>query len=241
MTAGKGARAGPGPMRGGILIVDDHPIVARGLAEVLGQQPGLRVCGIVHDAHAALLAVKERSPDMAVVDISLKGDDGIELVKRIRARRHKLPILILSMHDESVYAERALRAGAQGYIMKEALTANLVRAVRRVLKGDIFLSDAVRSDIMRRQVGIGLGTARPGASPIQARSDREMEIFRLIGRGRGTREIADTLHRSVKTVQSHRENIKKKLGLRGSAELVRLAVEWGLVEQRRRGRARGGS
>jgi DNA-binding NarL/FixJ family response regulator len=219
-----GARAA----RARILLVEDHPIVRQGLAQILGQTPDLEVCSFAEDAHSALRAAGTCRPDLVIVDISLKSDDGLELVKDLRSRKVQTPILILSMHQESVYAPRAMRAGAQGYVMKGEPTPRLLAAVRKVLSGGLFFSDEVTADLLRRQIG-GEPTA---LSPVELLTDKELQIFRLIGQGRSTREISEALHRSVKTVEAHRENIKLKLGIKNSPQLVRAAVEWTAAEER---------
>jgi DNA-binding NarL/FixJ family response regulator len=209
-----------------ILIVDDHPIVRQGLRSLIDQESDLTVCGEAGSAGEALKAVPALKPDLLLVDISLKGPDGLELTKSIRALEPDLPILIVSMHDETLYAERVLRAGANGYIMKEEVAQNMVQAVRKVLNGDIYMSDRMRQKILRGVAGQRSHTA---TSAIDRLSDRELEVFRLIGQGMGTRKIAEQLHLSVKTIETYRAHIKEKLGLDNATELVRQAVQW--VEQ----------
>lgn len=209
-----------------ILIVDDHPIVRQGLRSLIDQENDLMVCGEAGSAADALRALNTLKPDLILVDISLKGPDGLELTKSIRAILPDMPILIVSMHDESLYAERVLRAGANGYIMKEEVSQSVILAIRRVLKGDIFISDRMRQKILR---GVA-GQRTPSAtSSIERLSDRELEVFRLIGHGHGTRQIAGDLHLSVKTIETYRAHIKEKLSLANATELVRQAVQW--VEQ----------
>jgi DNA-binding NarL/FixJ family response regulator len=211
-----------------ILLVEDHPIVRQGLAQLLGQTSDLEVCSFAEDCLSALRAVKTENPDMAIVDISLQSADGLDLVKDLRAGKHYLPVLILSMHQESVYAQRAMRAGAQGYVMKGEPTPRLLAAVRKVLSGGLSFSEEVTSELLRRQIG-----GEPAIlSPIEFLTDKELQIFRFIGQGRTTREIAELLHRSVKTIEAHRENIKLKLGIKKSPQLVRAAVEWDSSEDR---------
>lgn len=209
-----------------VLIVDDHPIVRQGLRSLVDQEEDLFVCGEAGSAAEALKAVSALKPDLLLVDISLKGPDGLELTKSVRALEPDLPILIVSMHDESLYAERVLRAGANGYIMKEEVAQNVVHAARKVLSGDIYISDRMRQKILR---GVAGQRNHPASSSIERLSDRELEVFRLIGQGHGTRQIAEDLHLSVKTIETYRAHIKEKLGLSNATELVRQAVQW--VEQ----------
>jgi DNA-binding NarL/FixJ family response regulator len=206
-----------------ILIVDDHPIVRRGLAELVNQEAGLVVSGQAEDAHQAMEAIRAQEPDMVIVDISLKETSGLELIKDIKTRHPGLPVLTLSMHDESLYAERALRAGARGYIMKQQATEELIMAIRKVLDGHVYVSDTVAAKMVRKLVGRGPDV---GASAIDRLSDRELEVFRLIGEGHGTRQIAEKLHLSVKTIETYRAHIKEKLNLADSAELLQHAIQW---------------
>jgi DNA-binding NarL/FixJ family response regulator len=214
--------------RARILLVEDHPIVRQGLAQLLGQTPDLEVCAFAEDSLSALQAVKTEKPDLAIVDISLQSADGLDLVKDLRAKKNQLPVLILSMHQESVYAQRAMRAGAQGYVMKGEPTPRLLAAVRKVISGGLFFSEEVTSELMRRQI---CGESAV-LSPMELLTDKELQIFRLVGQGRSTREIAEALHRSVKTIEAHRENMKLKLGIKNSPQLVRAAVEWAASEDR---------
>jgi DNA-binding NarL/FixJ family response regulator len=204
-----------------ILLVDDHPILRQGLARLINEQKDLMVCGEFEEAAKALDSIEEIKPDAAIVDISLKGASGIELLKNIKIRFPSLHVLVLSMHDESLYAERALRAGASGYIMKQEATEQVLVALRRVLGGEIYLSEIMSSKLMHQLVG-GKPTA---GSLLERLSDRELEIFGLIGQGRGTRQIAEQLHLSVKTVESHRAHIKEKLNLKNATELVHRAIQ----------------
>jgi DNA-binding NarL/FixJ family response regulator len=206
-----------------VLIVDDHPIVRRGLAELVNQETGLVVCGQAEDAHQAMEAIKAQQPDMVIVDVSLKETSGLELIKDIKTRYPGLPVLTLSMHDESLYAERALRAGARGYIMKQQATEELVTAIRKVLNGQLYVSDAIAAKMVGKLVG---GGPDAGASAMERLSDRELEVFRLIGAGHGTRRIAEKLHLSVKTIETYRAHIKEKLNLADSVELVQHAIQW---------------
>jgi len=206
-----------------VLIVDDHPIVRQGLALLINREPDLAVCGDAEEASSALRGIEELKPDLIVVDISLNGPDGLDLLKTIRSRDPNLPVLILSMLDESVYAERALRAGANGYIMKQEATERVLVAIRRILGGEIYVSDRMADRMLHRFVGGGPVAQR---SPIADLTDRELEVFRLIGDGHGTRQIAEELHISVKTVESYQAHIKEKLSLKNSRELVQRAIQW---------------
>jgi len=206
-----------------IFIVDDHPIVRKGLTQLINQEPELVVCGEAENAETALELLKKVKPDLAIVDISLRGIDGIELTQLIRARFENIPILVVSMHDESLYAERALRVGARGYIMKQEAIEKMMEAIRKVLRGELYVSERVSANIVKRFVD---GKAEGVSSPEELLSDREMEVFQLIGQGFGTRQIADQLHVSVKTVETYRANIKEKLYLKNATELMKHAVHW---------------
>jgi DNA-binding NarL/FixJ family response regulator len=206
-----------------VLVVDDHPIVRQGLSMLINRCDDLMVCGSAQDSSTAMEAVRTLKPDMAVVDISLKDSNGIELMKDIKAFDPALPILTLSMHEESLYAERALRAGAKGYIMKQEGTEKLISAIRIVLKGQIYISDKLAGKIINKMVS---GAAETTASPIESLSDRELEVFLLIGKGQRTREISNQLHLSPKTVETYRSHIKEKLSLDSSAELLQHAIQW---------------
>jgi DNA-binding NarL/FixJ family response regulator len=205
-----------------VLLVDDHPIVRQGLALFIDREPDLTVCGQADDASSALKAVRNSIPDFVVLDISLDGPDGLELLKAIRAEYPKLPVLVLSMHDESLYAERALRAGANGYIMKQEATEKVLTAIRQILGGDVYLSDRLTKRMLQQFAN---GSVSP-CDPLSKLSDRELEVYRLIGTGHGTRQIADELHVSAKTIESYQAHIKEKLSLRNARELVQNAVEW---------------
>jgi len=204
--------------------VDDHPIVRQGLALFIEREPDLMVCGEAEDATSALQAIRESTPDFVILDISLDGRDGLELLKTLRVRHPSLPVLVLSMHDESVYAERSLRAGANGYIMKQEAADKVITAIRQILGGDVYLSDRLTKRMLQQFVN---GSISP-RDPLAKLSDRELEVFRLIGAGHGTRQIADELHVSTKTVESYQAHIKEKLALRNARELVQHAVEWSL-------------
>jgi DNA-binding NarL/FixJ family response regulator len=206
-----------------VYVIDDHPIVREGLTRLINGEPDLFVCGAAEDTYTALRSMEILKPDIAIADISLKGPDGIELIKNLKNRMPGLPVLVLSIHDESIYAPRALRAGARGYIMKQEATENVLVALRRVLGGEIYLSDRMANKVLQQFVGAG------GTSPrfsVDRLSDRELEVFRLIGQGHGTRRIAEELHLSVKTVESYREHIKEKMTLSDASELVQHAIQW---------------
>jgi len=205
-----------------VLLVDDHPIVRQGLAQLINQEMDLVVCAQAEDAHGAHHAIATHRPDIVILDISLNGPDGLAVLKDIRMIDAALPVLILSMHDESLYAERALRAGANGYIMKQEATERVLEAIRRIRGGEVFVSDRVAKRLLRQVVS----SPAAGKSPMEALSDRELAVFRLMGKGRGTREIADDLHVSVKTVESYQAHIKEKLSLKNARELVQHAFQW---------------
>jgi len=206
-----------------VLIVDDHPIVRKGLAGLIREEPDLEVCGEAADATEALALVEKLAPDLVLVDLSLKSGHGIELIKQVKSVRPGIRMLVSSMHDESLYAERALRAGAMGYVNKQEATESIVEAIRRVLKGQIFLSPRMTERVLRRMVDTG---GRIDRSAIEGLSDRELTVFECIGRGLTTRQIAESLSIGVKTVETYRESIKAKLHLANYAELSRRAVHW---------------
>jgi len=206
-----------------ILVVDDHPIVRQGLAQLIEEEPDLEVCAQAEDAPEAMSLIKKLGPDFLIIDISLKETSGMELIKDVKAAYPNLPVLALSMHDESLYAERSLRAGARGYVMKSEATVKVVDAIRKILSGRIYVSENVAAKMMNKIVG-----AQPdvGASAIERLSDRELEVFSLIGQGYGTRKIADRLHLSVKTIETYRAHIKNKLNLTDATELLQYAIRW---------------
>jgi len=213
-----------------ILLVDDHPVVRDGLTTIINHQQDLNVCGGADDAHQALTAISELRPDVVVVDISLKSSDGIELTKSIKSRYPKLPVVVLSVHDEMVYAERALRAGARAYLMKEVVSENIVVAIRKVLKGDIFVSEAISKRFLHKLAG---DKACESNMSIENLSDRELEIFHLIGEGYKASQIANKLHISVKTVETYRGRLKEKLNLDSAAELLQYAIKWTKSEDKK--------
>ncbi len=206
-----------------ILIVDDHPLMRKGLALSLDAETDLTVCGQVANAEEALSVLEELDPDLAIVDISLPGMGGLELIKHMQALRPEMRTLVVSRHDEALYAERAIRAGARGYVMKLEAGEMIVKAVRRVLAGGIYVSEEINERLL---LGMAAGRPKMAESPLELLSDRELEVFELTGRGRGTREIAERLYLSVKTVESYRARIKEKLNLKTAAELMQHAVQW---------------
>lgn len=211
------------PQKSRVFVVDDHPIIRQGLTMLIDREPDLTVCGVADGAAAALSGIPQTAPHVLLLDLSLEGPDGLDLLKVIRTRQPHLPVLIFSMHDESIYAERAMRAGANGYLMKREPTDKLLTAIRRVLRGEVYLSERL-TNIMLEQFVRG---PAPGArSPLVNLTDRELEVFRLLGEGRGTRQIADELHLSVKTIESYQAHIKEKLALRNGRELLQHAIEW---------------
>lgn len=211
-----------------VLVVDDHPIIRQGLSLLIDREPDLTVCGHAEDAHSAAQAIADLRPDLVILDISLGGQDGLDLLKQVRLRDGELPILVLSMHDESIYAERVLRAGANGYIMKQEATGLVLTAVRRILDGQVYVPERIATRMLRQYArGAGAGPV----SPLASLSDRELEVFRLIGAGRSTRQIAQSLQLSVKTVESYQAHLKEKLGLRNARELQHHAIEWVVKEQ----------
>ena len=206
-----------------ILIVDDHPVLRRGLAALIGGEPDLRVAGAVATRQAALLALRDSEPALVLVDIGLTHEDGLDLIKDMKSRHPRVPGLVLSMHDESVYGERALRAGARGYVSKQQLDETVLQAIRLVLAGSLYMSVALQRRLAERYVGGRTLGAEPG---VHSLSDRELQVFRLIGEGRTTKQIAETLMRSVKTVESHIEHIKGKLNVTSAARLAQSATRW---------------
>jgi DNA-binding NarL/FixJ family response regulator len=210
-----------------IFLVDDHPIVRAGLTQLINREPDLAVCGDAEEMSGALHSIEDLRPDILILDLSLNGPDGLDLLKTIRARDPGLPVLVLSMHDESIYAERALRAGANGYIMKQEATERVLVAVRRILNREIYVSDRIANKMLRKLAG-GPAAAAP-QSPVDELSDRELEVLRMIGQGQGTRQIAEVLRLSVKTVESYQAHLKEKLGLKNSRELVQYAIQWALT------------
>jgi DNA-binding NarL/FixJ family response regulator len=206
-----------------ILIVDDHPMMRTGLAQLIDNEPDLKVCAEADTAGQAINLVSKQKFDLALLDISLPDKNGLELIKDVRALRPEMPVLVVSMHDEMIYAERVLRAGGRGYIMKQEGGEKFLRAIRQVLAGQVFVSEKMSARILEAFSG---RQSENSGSPVGKLSDREFEVFQLIGQGIGTRAIAEQLHLSVKTVEVHRANIKEKLALKTATELVRHAVRW---------------
>lgn len=205
-----------------VLIVDDHPVVRRGLAELINDETDLEVCGEASDGPDALRQVEAKHPDVVVVDISLQAGNGIELIQQIKDRDERIKTLVSSMHDESLFAERALRAGAMGYVNKQEPTEKVIDAIREVLNGQVYLSARMANRLLQSVVG---GETLE-QDPIGSLSNRELEVFELIGQGMTTKKIAGRLHLSPKTIETHREKIKTKLNLSNSTELSRRAVQW---------------
>ncbi|HVT89291.1 MAG TPA: response regulator transcription factor [Tepidisphaeraceae bacterium] len=210
-----------------VLLIDDHPIVRKGIAALINSEPDLEVCGEAATMQETLGLIAKVHPQLAIVDISLDGNNGIELIKNLSSRWPNIPLLAYSMHDESIYAERALRAGAKGYVMKQSPPESLLSAIRQVLKGKTYLSDQMSDRLLGKWVGAGT-TTTPMALPIEKLSDRELEVLELLGKGQGTSQIADKLCLSVKTIETYREHLKHKLNLANSQELLRYAIEWSL-------------
>ena len=206
-----------------ILIVDDHPMMRQGLAQLIDNEMDLSVCGEADTAGQALTAVGAQKPDLVLADISLPDKNGLELIKDLQVMHSGLPVLVVSMHDESLYAERVLRAGGRGYIMKQEGGKKLMEAIRQVLSGQIYVSEKMSAKILEIFSG-----RRPQAanSPLEQLSDREFEVFQLIGQGKTTREMGDHLHLSVKTVEVHRANIRRKLKLASGTDVVHQAIRW---------------
>jgi DNA-binding NarL/FixJ family response regulator len=204
-----------------IFLVDDHPIVRQGLAQLISNEADLLVVGQGEVDYQSLRAIRVAIPDLVLVDVSLKDSDGIELLKELKAQWPDLPALVVSMHDEALYAERALRAGASGYVMKHEAPQTLLTAIRTVLAGQVYVSSKMSATLLQRMV---VGKKRDGGLPMDRLTDRELEVFRMIGAGTSVKEIAEKLFLSGKTVEAHREHIKEKLNMKNSAELLRFAI-----------------
>src|SRR5664280_1288768 len=221
--ARKTRTVGTARKRSRILLVDDHPLVRERLAEIINREADLMVCGEAEDRHEALVAVPAKHPQLVIIDLTPKNSDGLELIKDIRSRWPKLRMLVVSMHDESLYAERAIRAGALGYITKQEATRQILVAIRRVLAGSIYLNEKIACHIISRLTS---HDASVGATSTELLSDRELKVFDLTGSGLNTSEIAGRLHIAVKTVETYRARIKEKLNLKDSSALLRLAISW---------------
>jgi DNA-binding NarL/FixJ family response regulator len=212
------------PRKARILIVDDHPLFRHGIADLINSEPDLEICGEADSAPSALEAIRHLEPDLVTIDISLRGANGIELLKSIKAEHARLPLLVLSMHDESLYALRALRAGARGYIMKQEALDRVMSAIRQVICGDLYVSPSMSGRMIEEFVQGGPGN---GSSSIADKlTDRELEILQLIGQGHGVQQIAHELNLSAKTIETHRAHIKEKLNFQTARELARFAVQW---------------
>jgi DNA-binding NarL/FixJ family response regulator len=220
-----------------IVVVDDHPVVRRGMHDLLSSEPDLEVCGEASGIDDGLRRVRELNPDIVIVDLSLENGHGLELVQRIKDRHSHIKTLICSMHDESLYAERGLRAGASGYINKQEATEKIVGAIRDVMGGRIFLSSAMTEQVLQRAASPA--ESSPGPDAAQVLSPRELSVLELLGRGQTTREIAEHLHLSIKTVETYREKIKSKLMLANGTQLVRYAAHWALAADQARTASRG--
>jgi DNA-binding NarL/FixJ family response regulator len=223
LVSGVQQRAGSVQRRRRIMIVDDHPIVRQGLRRLMEAEPDLEVCGESETAREAKSMIRELRPDAVIVDVSLAQGDGLELVKDARAHYPTLPLLVLSMHDEVIYAERMLSAGANGYIMKQAASDQFLVALRRVLEGGIYVSETVGNTMIEK---FAAGGAYTSANPVDSLSNRELQVLHMIGKGLSTRQTAEALNLSIKTVESHRQRIKRKLSLRTAAQLMQYAVNW---------------
>ena len=211
-----------------ILLVDDHPFMRAGLGQLIDRQPDMVVCGEAGNPPEAFEQLTRKAPDLVLTDLTMPGRSGLEFIKDLRAVHADVAILVISMHDEGVYAERVLRAGARGYIMKEAGGENLLAAIRQVLRGEVYVSPRMSARILN---ALSAGRPRGSHSPIEQLTDREFEVFQLIGQGKSTRDIAVQLHLSPKTVDVHRSHIKEKLALRDATALIRHAVRWVETQQ----------
>jgi len=212
-----------------IVIVDDHPIVRKGLTEVITHEPGMTVCGESDSSAGGLDVIRRERPDVAIVDLSLGLESGLNLVKQLDALMPGVRVLVLSMHDETLHAERVLAAGARGYIMKQEAMQNLIAAIRCVADGKTYVSPQMSERILSRVSGRRAAAGGPEGAPVERLTDREREVFALIGRGLGTREIAEALSLSAKTVETYHARIKEKLGLANGHELIRAAIAWAQI------------
>ena len=206
-----------------VFVVEDHPIISEGLQILIGREDDLEICGEAGEAEKAMQAIALAKPDVVMVDITLPGRSGLDLIKDIKTRQPELPVVVLSMHDERVYAERALRAGALGYVMKSEPADNVMTAIRKALRGEVYVSDSIASTMVREFVGL---KDQATGSAMDRLSDRELEVFTLVGNGIPPRHIAAKLHLSVKTIETYRDHIKKKLGLEDATQLLQHAIQW---------------
>jgi DNA-binding NarL/FixJ family response regulator len=206
-----------------IFIVDDHPLVREGLATLINGQDDLIVCGEAEDSAQAIAGIKKARPDVALIDISLKNESGLELVKNLSSQFRKVAFIVLSMHEEALYGERALRAGARGYVMKRETSKSVLASIRRVLEGGVYVSEETVNRMARR---VGRSRETPASSPVERLSDRELEIFRLLGQGHTSSQIAADLNLSLKTVQAYCSRAKEKFGVTSLTELLRAALRW---------------
>ena len=211
------------PRKSRIFLIDDHPLVREGLANLINSQRDLIVCGEAEDSAGAITGIAKTRPDIALVDISLKNESGLELVKNLESQFPLVALIVLSMHDEALYAERALRSGARGYVMKRESSKSVLASIRRVLEGGVYVSERVVNSMARR---FSASPKKVESSPVERLSDRELEIFRLLGQGRTTTQIAEDLHLSLKTVQAYCARAKEKFGVSSLGELLRAAIRW---------------
>lgn len=211
------------PPKSKVLIVEDHEIFRLGIRELINHEPDLTVCGEAEDVDSARTLIRKLHPDMIIIDITLKKSNGMDLIKEITTHHKGIKMLVLSMHDELLYAERSLQAGAQGYIMKQETSRSIVKAIRHILAGNIYVSQEIMDNLLKR---VRTGQDSLEKSPVDNLSDRELEVLRMIGHGRSTGEIASGMNLSVSTISTYRERIKEKLHLKNAAELVRYAVHW---------------
>ncbi len=210
-------------LRKRVFLVDDHPMIRERLAVMIDQEPDLQVCGEASDVMESLVAIERLSPDIVIADLNLKASSGLDLIKDLKARNIEVPVLVLSMHSEELYAERVLKAGAMGYLSKQESTGTILIAIRKVLSGEVHLSPQFSAKLIKLMVG-GAGTTEE--APVSTLADRELEVFQAIGRGMGTREIAESLKISVKTVETHKARIKEKLNAGNHLQLQQQAIRW---------------
>ena len=221
--SGKSPTGKPVADKSRIFIVDDHTMFREGLRQLIEHDPGLTVCGDAADAATAIEGIRQSNPDVVIVDITLAGSSGLDLVKNLRNDHEDLPVLVVSMHEESLYAERALRAGAMGYVMKNEPAKTVTAAIHSVLRGEMYLSRKMSSSVISKFMR---GETEESMSPLEILSDRELEVFRMLGQGKGTRQIAQDLELTIPTIQSFRNRIKEKLHLKTAPELVLHAINW---------------